>query len=31
MMFHIDFKTGKPPYLQLVDQVRYAARRAAHR
>ena len=25
MMFHIDFKTGKPAYLQLVDQVRYAA------
>jgi len=25
MMFHIDFKTGKSPYLQLVDQVRYAA------
>lgn len=25
MMFHVDFKTGKPAYLQLVDQVRYAA------
>ena len=25
MLFHVDFKTGKPPYLQLVDQVRYAA------
>lgn len=25
MLFHIDFKTGKPTYLQLVDQVRYAA------
>lgn len=25
MMFQIDFKTGKPVYLQLVDQVRYAA------
>jgi GntR family transcriptional regulator len=25
MLLHIDFKTGKPPYLQLVDQVRYAA------
>lgn len=25
MMLHVDFKTGKPPYLQLVDQVRYAA------
>lgn len=25
MLFHIDFKTGKPAYLQLVDQVRYAA------
>jgi len=25
MMFHVDFKTGKSPYLQLVDQVRYAA------
>ena len=25
MLLHIDFKTGKPAYLQLVDQVRYAA------
>lgn len=25
MNFKIDFKTGKPVYLQLVDQVRYAA------
>ncbi|MGA9452181.1 MAG: GntR family transcriptional regulator [Verrucomicrobiia bacterium] len=25
MMFQIDFKSGKPVYLQLVDQVRYAA------
>src|SRR5262245_44628665 len=25
MVFQIDFKTGKPVYLQLVDQVRYAA------
>jgi GntR family transcriptional regulator len=25
MVFHIDFKSGKPVYLQLVDQVRYAA------
>jgi GntR family transcriptional regulator len=25
MMFHVDFKSGKPVYLQLVDQVRYAA------
>jgi GntR family transcriptional regulator len=25
MMFQIDFKTGKPVYLQLVDQIRYAA------
>jgi GntR family transcriptional regulator len=25
MMLHVDFKTGKPPYLQVVDQVRYAA------
>lgn len=25
MIFQIDFKTGKPVYLQLVDQVRYAA------
>ena len=25
MVFQIDFKAGKPVYLQLVDQVRYAA------
>ena len=25
MIFQIDFKTGKPVYLQLVDQIRYAA------
>ncbi len=25
MIFHLDFKSGKPVYLQLVDQVRYAA------
>ena len=25
MIFQIDFKSGKPVYLQLVDQVRYAA------
>jgi GntR family transcriptional regulator len=25
MTFQIDFKTGKPVYLQLVDQIRYAA------
>jgi GntR family transcriptional regulator len=25
MIFSIDFKTGKPVYLQIVDQVRYAA------
>ena len=25
MMFQVDFKSGKPVYLQLVDQVRYAA------
>lgn len=25
MVFQVDFKTGKPVYLQLVDQVRYAA------
>ena len=25
MMFQIDFKSGKPVYLQLADQVRYAA------
>jgi len=25
MVFQLDFKTGKPVYLQLVDQIRYAA------
>src|ERR1044071_6937641 len=25
MMLQIDFKSGKPVYLQLVDQIRYAA------
>jgi len=25
MVLQIDFKTGKPVYLQLVDQIRYAA------
>ncbi|MGA2748425.1 MAG: GntR family transcriptional regulator [Verrucomicrobiota bacterium] len=25
MIFQVDFKSGKPVYLQLVDQVRYAA------
>jgi GntR family transcriptional regulator len=25
MIFQIDFKAGKPVYLQLVDQIRYAA------
>ncbi len=25
MLFQIDFTTGKPVYLQLVDQIRYAA------
>jgi GntR family transcriptional regulator len=25
MLFQIDFKTGKPVYLQLADQIRYAA------
>ena len=25
MLFQVNFKTGKPVYLQLVDQVRYAA------
>src|SRR5882762_6621655 len=25
MVFTIDFKSGKPVYLQLVDQIRYAA------
>ena len=31
MIFHIDFKSGKPVYLQLVDQVRYAAASGALR
>ena len=31
MVFQIDFKTGKPVYLQLVDQVRYAAASGALR
>jgi GntR family transcriptional regulator len=31
MMFHIDSKSGKPVYLQLVDQVRYAAASGALR
>lgn len=31
MMYHVDFKTGKPPYLQLVDQIRYAAASGAIR
>ena len=31
MLFHIDFKAGKSPYLQLVDQVRYAAASGAVR
>jgi GntR family transcriptional regulator len=31
MMFRIDFKSGKPVYLQLVDQVRYAAASGALR
>ncbi len=30
-MFQVDFKTGKPVYLQLVDQVRYAAASGAIR
>jgi GntR family transcriptional regulator len=25
MVFQVDFKAGKPVYLQLVDQIRYAA------
>jgi GntR family transcriptional regulator len=25
MLLQIDFKSGKPVYLQLVDQIRYAA------
>jgi len=31
MRFQIDFKSGKPVYLQLVDQVRYAAASGALR
>ena len=31
MLFHIDFKSGKPVYLQLVDQVRAAAAAGALR
>ncbi len=31
MVFHVDFKSGKPVYLQLVDQVRYAAASGAMR
>jgi GntR family transcriptional regulator len=31
MVFQIDFKTGKPVYLQLVDQIRYAAASGALR
>ena len=31
MMFQIDFKTGKPVYLQLVDQIRYSAASGAMR
>ena len=31
MNFQIDFKSGKPVYLQLVDQVRYAAASGALR
>jgi GntR family transcriptional regulator len=31
MMFRIDFKSGKPVYLQIVDQVRYAAASGAVR
>src|SRR6185436_17468942 len=31
MVFQIDFKTGKPVYLQLVDQIRYAAASGAVR
>ena len=30
-MFQIDFKSGKPVYLQLVDQIRYAAASGALR
>jgi GntR family transcriptional regulator len=31
MLFHIDFQSGKPVYLQLVDQVRAAAASGALR
>ena len=31
MVFQIDFKAGKPVYLQLVDQIRYAAASGALR
>jgi GntR family transcriptional regulator len=31
LLFQIDFKSGKPVYLQLVDQVRYAAASGALR
>src|SRR5271169_4057761 len=31
MVFYVDFKAGKPVYLQLVDQVRYAAASGALR
>ena len=31
MLFQVNFKTGKPVYLQLVDQVRYAAASGALR
>jgi GntR family transcriptional regulator len=31
MIFRVDFKSGKPVYLQLVDQVRYAAASGALR
>ena len=31
MLLQIDFKSGKPAYLQLVDQIRYAAASGAVR
>jgi len=31
MLFQIDFKSGKPVYLQLVDQIRYASASGALR
>ena len=31
MIFQVDFKSGKPVYLQLVDQIRYAAASGALR